>query len=109
MTFTINPREKQILLDQARESILSKFERRQCKNPEKEELQGVLQEPCGAFVTLHKNGDLRGCIGRMTANSALLETVRDMARERHSSIPVFPLYSAKNWTNAVLKYRFYPL
>jgi AmmeMemoRadiSam system protein A len=90
MTFTISPQEKRILLDQARESILSKFEKRQCMNPEEGELQGVLREPCGAFVTLHKNGDLRGCIGRMSANSALLETVREMAREAAFGDPRFP-------------------
>ncbi len=33
----------------------------------------------GAFVTLHKAGRLRGCIGRFNPNSGLAETVRDMA------------------------------
>jgi len=90
MAFIINPEEKQILLDQARDSILSKFEKRQCKEPKEGEMTGALQAPCGAFVTLHKNGDLRGCIGRMTSNSPLLETVRDMARESAFGDPRFP-------------------
>ncbi len=34
----------------------------------------------GAFVTLHKNGDLRGCIGQIIpSDSPLWEVVRDMA------------------------------
>jgi AmmeMemoRadiSam system protein A len=35
--------------------------------------------PAGAFVSLHKRGMLRGCIGRFEADSPLCETVVDMA------------------------------
>jgi hypothetical protein len=53
-----------------------------------------LQKPCGAFVSLHlQNGaekSLRGCIGRMTANKPLLETVRLMAKEAAFGDPRFP-------------------
>ena len=38
-----------------------------------------LHQPRGAFVTLHENGQLRGCIGSITAYAPLDETVRDMA------------------------------
>jgi len=33
----------------------------------------------GAFVTLKKNGELRGCIGNFFSDTTLAETVRDMA------------------------------
>ncbi|MFH1305511.1 MAG: AmmeMemoRadiSam system protein B [Candidatus Omnitrophota bacterium] len=39
----------------------------------------TLKQNMGAFVTLHKNGRLRGCIGHMTATGPLCVTVRDMA------------------------------
>jgi AmmeMemoRadiSam system protein A len=39
-----------------------------------------LREPRGAFVTLHENRSLRGCIGRVMAAAPLDETVREMAR-----------------------------
>ncbi len=32
----------------------------------------------GAFVTLHKNGNLRGCIGRFQPDVPLYQVVRDM-------------------------------
>jgi AmmeMemoRadiSam system protein A len=39
-----------------------------------------LKEARGAFVTLHKNGELRGCIGMVAAVGPLDETVLKMAR-----------------------------
>lgn len=39
----------------------------------------ALQEPVGAFVTLHKKGELRGCIGHLVAEGPLYETVKEMA------------------------------
>lgn len=33
----------------------------------------------GAFVTIHKNGNLRGCIGNIIGYRPLIETIRDMA------------------------------
>ncbi|MDR0289979.1 MAG: AmmeMemoRadiSam system protein A [Treponema sp.] len=93
MNFTINPDERRFLLALARESIASKLENRQPRYPSMG--SPVLQQPCGAFVTLHKTDaggerNLRGCIGRMTANLPLEETVRVMAREAAFGDPRFP-------------------
>ena len=41
--------------------------------------QGVLHEKLGAFVTLKKNGQLRGCIGNLTGTGPLYQTVGAMA------------------------------
>jgi AmmeMemoRadiSam system protein A len=97
MDFTINTEEQKILLGDARESIASKLEGRQPRYSQETAKSKVLQEPCGAFVTLHKldkaDGDsksLRGCIGRMTASLPLIETVRVMAREAAFGDPRFP-------------------
>lgn len=38
-----------------------------------------LDQPQGAFVSLYKDGSLRGCIGRIVSSSPLWKTVRDMA------------------------------
>ncbi len=38
-----------------------------------------LLEKRGAFVTLHKHGQLRGCIGNFVSEKPLYETVADMA------------------------------
>jgi AmmeMemoRadiSam system protein A len=39
----------------------------------------LLRQKTGAFVTLRKAGDLRGCIGNMLGHSALHETIASMA------------------------------
>ena len=43
----------------------------------------------GAFVTITKHGDLRGCIGNIIGQEPLYETVRDMAVAAASQDPRF--------------------
>ena len=50
----------------------------------------ILKEPRGAFVTLHKNGQLRGCIGHIRATSPLYKTVAEMAYAAAFEDPRFP-------------------
>jgi AmmeMemoRadiSam system protein A len=54
----------------------------------------VVSEPVkenrGAFVTLKKNGRLRGCIGYIEAKRPLYETVREMAIASAFNDPRFP-------------------
>jgi AmmeMemoRadiSam system protein B/AmmeMemoRadiSam system protein A len=40
----------------------------------------IMKEPRGAFVTLKKNGQLRGCIGYIEAVKPLAETIEEMAK-----------------------------
>jgi AmmeMemoRadiSam system protein A len=48
--------------------------------PELKAPTGSLAEPRGAFVTLHRpDGELRGCVGLLRSDRALLETVARMA------------------------------
>lgn len=73
----LTPAEREALLRAARESIAAHFQRRRPRLPE---ARGALAEERGAFVTLHrKDGELRGCIGRMQSDRSLLETVARMA------------------------------
>jgi AmmeMemoRadiSam system protein A len=51
---------------------------------------GALGERRGAFVTLTRGGRLRGCIGFVTAQRPLLETVREAARAAAFHDPRFP-------------------
>lgn len=39
------------------------------------DLPAILLEPAAAFVTLHQDGELRGCIGSLAADEPLWETV----------------------------------
>ncbi len=76
--FTLTDSEKHQLLDIARKSVESAV-----KNGKAYELPSglpaSLMQDRGAFVTLKKNGDLRGCIGYTVAMQPLAETVRDVA------------------------------
>ena len=83
--------DKCILLLDAYESICAKIESRV---PHYQEPSEVLQTPCGAFVTLHKGGALRGCIGTITGSDPLLETVRRMAASSAFHDPRFPSLKA---------------
>lgn len=49
----------------------------------------VLLEEKGAFVTLHKHGELRGCIGNIIGRGPLYKTVRDMSIESATADPRF--------------------
>jgi AmmeMemoRadiSam system protein A len=40
---------------------------------------GLLDEPRGAFVTVHRDGELRGCLGRLEIDWPLAETVAHLA------------------------------
>jgi len=91
MEFNISEEEKKILLSQARETISAELERRKPVYSHSIPDNSNLNEPCGAFVTLHaEDHSLRGCIGMMAANLPLIETVRTMAREAAFSDPRFP-------------------
>ena len=49
-----------------------------------------LSEPRGCFVTLTRRGELRGCIGNLTAGGPLYQAVAEDARSAALSDPRFP-------------------
>lgn len=71
-------REQQLqLLHLARQAIRASLTRQ--PQPELPDIAPAQEEFGGAFVTLHKAGRLRGCIGRFNPGTTMAETVRDMA------------------------------
>jgi len=54
------------------------------------ETDPLLLKEMGAFVTLHKHGELRGCIGNLQGQQPLYLTIRDMAVEAAVDDPRFP-------------------
>lgn len=50
----------------------------------------VLQEPCGAFVTITERGQLRGCIGYTEVAKPLAEVVSEVAAKAALDDPRFP-------------------
>ena len=73
----LSKEERKALLDLARNTIKAKLDGRPL--PHFEPFTETLKEPRGAFVTLHKHGDLRGCIGYVEAIKPLWQSVQDMA------------------------------
>src|SRR5260370_2963478 len=61
------------LLDRARRAISSAvIEKRILDLPP---FPAALSEPAGAFVTLHRDGQLRGCVGQVESPEPLADTV----------------------------------
>jgi AmmeMemoRadiSam system protein A len=80
--------DKQFLLQSARHAINAAVGGK--RPPEIEHPPKTLLEPCGAFVTIHKQGELRGCIGYIEGVKPLLETILDVAPKAALEDPRFP-------------------
>jgi AmmeMemoRadiSam system protein B/AmmeMemoRadiSam system protein A len=87
----LNEAQRTRLLQIARESIISYV--KEGKEKSFSEKDPVLNEPMGAFVTLHDKGELRGCIGNMVGQGPLYQTVADMAIQAATGDPRFPVLS----------------
>jgi AmmeMemoRadiSam system protein A len=71
-------REKQTLLEIARQALLLAVERRE--SLEDFPANEILHQPGGAFVTLRRQDRLRGCVGRLPSKDALIRVVAHCAR-----------------------------
>jgi uncharacterized protein len=79
--------EKQLLLDVARRALVAAVERRESIDgfPEK----SIPTEFGGVFVTLHRRGRLRGCIGQIGASLPLERAVAQSAKSAALEDPRF--------------------
>jgi AmmeMemoRadiSam system protein B/AmmeMemoRadiSam system protein A len=83
-----NKEQKKKLLEIARRAI--EYYLKTGKRIEIEETDPDLSKNMGAFVTLHKYGQLRGCIGNLIGEKPLYLTVAEMAVESAVDDPRFP-------------------
>jgi len=81
------PAERAALLGIARRALLAHFG---AGAPPDLPASGPLAEPRGAFVTLHADGELRGCIGTFRPDGPLGATVARMAVAAATEDPRFP-------------------
>lgn len=89
-----NEAQRKELLKIARETIKLYLETG--KRYEPAVTDSLLKEDMGAFVTLRKRGELRGCIGHMVASGPLYLAVRDMAIAAATEDPRFaPMTAAE--------------
>lgn len=84
----LSDEEKKILLNAARESILQEFKERDVTQINFS-VYPKLKMKLGAFVTLHINKQLRGCIGYIIASKPLFEIVVEAAKHSAFGDPRF--------------------
>jgi len=84
----LNKKQQKILLSIARKTIEEYIRSR--KMPEIEVDDPALKEKRGVFVTLHRKGMLRGCIGYIMPIEELYKAVSKMAIESSTGDPRFP-------------------
>ena len=85
--FLLTDEDKQLLKRIAAESIKARFDGR--KFDASPFSNASLERKCGAFVSLHKQGHLRGCIGHFGEDVPLYEIVAEMARAAAFEDPRF--------------------
>ena len=77
--FVLTDQEKKILLNIARSTIEEYLKTGNVAKVNMNDLTENIELDCGAFVTLHKDGALRGCIGRFMADEPLYAIIQKMA------------------------------
>ncbi|KPL03086.1 MAG: hypothetical protein AMJ90_04050 [candidate division Zixibacteria bacterium SM23_73_2] len=84
----LSEKEKMVLKDIAEKTIDCKVKGKPL--PEFKVDSEVLKEKRGAFVTIEKHGNLRGCIGYIEAIKPLFITIQEMAEAAALKDPRFP-------------------
>ena len=82
-----NPADRLRLLEIARHAITAHA---MGAAPPELAAESLVSRRGGAFVTLHKEGELRGCIGHLEANDLLAKVVARCAVAASSADPRFP-------------------
>ena len=87
--FTLSDADKKALKDIAFNSIRDSLDGKPIAQPILNSQFSILNSKCGAFVSLHKHGRLRGCIGHFGEDYPLHEIVAEMARAAAFEDPRF--------------------
>ncbi len=82
--------EKETLKRIAKEAIDFEVTKQRGKGVRREEITKGLRIECGVFVTIYRNGRLRGCIGNTWCDKPIYESVARVARLSASSDYRFP-------------------
>ena len=92
--------DQQRLLRLARQVLEARVRK---ASPPPIEYGGALDWPCGAFVTIHHRGELRGCLGRIDVTAPLADTVAHLAGVVADSDPRFDPVSARELADISLE------
>ena len=88
-SFTLSDADKKVLKEIAFNSIRDSLDGKPIAQPTLTSDLLPLTSKCGAFVSLHKHGHLRGCIGHFGEDYPLHEIVAEMARAAAFEDPRF--------------------
>jgi hypothetical protein len=88
----LNAEQRAFLLTLARETIAARLAGDPLPTPAVDD--PALLRPSGAFVTLEIGGELRGCIGNLSADTPLYVTIQQMALAAAFEDPRFPALGA---------------
>ena len=89
-SFALSDADKKVLKEIALQSIKDSLDGKRCSdNSSLFTIHSSLNQKCGAFVSLHKHGHLRGCIGHFGEDYPLHEIVAEMARAAAFEDPRF--------------------
>ena len=91
----MNIDDRKRLLDIARNTILCHLDNESLPTELLNNIPESLSKKQGAFVTLHKQGNLRGCIGMFVGEGPLYETIQEMAVSAATKDYRFPCVSVK--------------
>jgi AmmeMemoRadiSam system protein A len=99
---TLSPRERRILLDLARASIQHGLHHHQPLPVDPRDYPESLQALRATFVTLEKQGQLRGCIGTLIAHQPLVQDIAAHAYAAAFDDPRFPELVAEEFAHLEL-------
>ena len=99
--FSLSEDEKRMLKEIALTSIKDSLNGKPIA--EHPSLTATLRQKCGAFVSLHKHGRLRGCIGHFGEDVPLHEIVAEMARAAAFEDPRFMPVTADELSDIVIE------
>ena len=89
MSFALSDADKKALKEIAFNSIRDSLDGKPIAQPTLTSYLSPLTSKCGTFVSLHKHGHLRGCIGHFGEDYPLYEIVAEMARAAAFEDPRF--------------------
>ncbi|PKP23207.1 MAG: TIGR00296 family protein [Bacteroidetes bacterium HGW-Bacteroidetes-21] len=92
--FLLTDDDKEDMLDMARKTVIEYAKTGTKADFNCKGKSDALRSKSGAFVTLHKNGELRGCIGQFRPSVSLCELIIDLAISSSAFDHRFPPVSA---------------
>ena len=101
----ITEEQGKFLVELARRTIAERLKQTEISGGIESSLTACLNEPClqeerGTFVTLKTKGQLRGCMGCLTASESIVEGIRKNAINAAFNDPRFPALTAEELEQA---------